>query len=70
MPIKPDPDNPDLMVYVKREYNLPKKEWVDLTDDEILDMFDVSRALESDRNVNILLSDARKLLDAVKEKNT
>ena len=34
MPIKPDPDNPDLMVYVKREYNLPKKEWVNLTVEE------------------------------------
>ncbi len=34
MPLKPDPNNPDLMVYVKHEYNLPK-EWQGLTDDEI-----------------------------------
>lgn len=34
MPLKPDPNNPDLMVYVKHEYNLPK-EWQGLTDEEI-----------------------------------
>lgn len=33
MPIKPHPTDPDKMVYVKREYNLPK-EWVGLTDEE------------------------------------
>jgi len=34
MPFKPHPTDPDKMVYVKREYNLPK-EWVGLTDKEI-----------------------------------
>ena len=34
MPLRPDPDNPDLMVYVKHEYNLPK-EWQGLTDEEV-----------------------------------
>jgi len=34
VPLKPDPNNPDLMVYVKHEYNLPK-EWQGLTDEEI-----------------------------------
>lgn len=33
MPLKPDPNNPDLMVYVKHEYNLPK-EWQGLTNEE------------------------------------
>ncbi len=33
MPLKPHPTDPDKMVYVKREYNLPK-EWVGLTDEE------------------------------------
>ena len=33
MLLKPDPNNPDLMVYVKREYNLPK-EWQGLTDED------------------------------------
>lgn len=37
MPLKPDPNNPDLMVYVKHEYNLPK-EWQGLTDEEIKDI--------------------------------
>lgn len=34
MPLKPHPTNPDKMVYVKREYILPK-EWVGLTKEEI-----------------------------------
>lgn len=33
MPLKPHPTDPDKMVYVKREYNLPR-EWVGLTDEE------------------------------------
>jgi len=37
VPLKPDPNNPDLMVYVKHEYNLPK-EWQGLTDEEIKDI--------------------------------
>ena len=32
MPLKPHPTDPDLMVYVKHEYN-PPKEWQGLTDD-------------------------------------
>jgi len=33
MPLKPHPTNPDKMVYVNAEYNLPKP-WVGLTDEE------------------------------------
>lgn len=33
MPLKPHPTDPDKMVYVNAEYNLPKP-WVGLTDDE------------------------------------
>lgn len=33
MPLKPHPTDPDKMVYVKREYNLPK-EWQGLTDED------------------------------------
>ena len=33
MPLKPHPTDPDKMVYVKREYILPK-EWVGLTEEE------------------------------------
>jgi len=34
MPLKPHLTDPDKMVYVKAEYNLPKT-WVGLTDEEI-----------------------------------
>lgn len=33
MPLKPHPTDPDKMVFVKHEYNLPK-EWQGLTDAE------------------------------------
>ena len=33
MPLKPHPTDPDKMVFVKHEYNLPK-EWQELTDEE------------------------------------
>ena len=56
MPIKPHPTDLDKMVYVKREYNLPK-EWVGLTGDEVdkcsnlcfyvPDIRDVIRAIEA-----------------------
>ena len=39
MPLKPDPNNPDLMVYVKHEYN-PPKEWQGLTLEEREDLRD------------------------------
>ena len=34
MPLKPHPTNPDKMVYVNAEYNLPKP-WVGLTEEEV-----------------------------------
>ena len=34
MPLKPHPTDPEKMVYVSREYKLPKP-WVGLTDEEI-----------------------------------
>lgn len=37
MPIKPHPTDPDKMVYVKREYILPK-EWVGLTEEETIEL--------------------------------
>jgi len=33
MPVKPHPTDPDKMVYVNRQYNLPKT-WVGLTDED------------------------------------
>ena len=38
MPLRPDPDNPDLMVFVKHEYP-PPKEWQGLTDEELRDAY-------------------------------
>ena len=61
MPVKPHPTNPDKMVYVKAEYNLPKP-WVGLTDEE-------QSALVyeyGDTPVALCLETERKL----KEKNT
>jgi len=37
MPLKPHPTDPDKMVFVKHEYNLPK-EWQGLTDEEIMSL--------------------------------
>ena len=36
MPLKPHPTDPDKMVYVSRQYDLPPKR--ELTDEEILDL--------------------------------
>ena len=35
MPVKPHPTDPDKVVYESRKYDLPKREWVGLTDEEI-----------------------------------
>ena len=32
MPLKPHPTDPDKMVYESRKYDLPKREWVGLTE--------------------------------------
>ncbi len=37
MPLKPHPTDPDKMVYVKREYILPK-EWVGLSEGETIEL--------------------------------
>lgn len=37
MPLKPHPTNPDKMVYVNAEYNLPKP-WVGLTDEDYINL--------------------------------
>ena len=35
MPLKPHPTDPDKMVFESRKYDLPKREWVGLTEDQI-----------------------------------
>jgi len=34
MPLKPHPTDPDKVIYKSRKYDLPKREWVGLTDEE------------------------------------
>ena len=38
MPLKPHPTDPEKMVYVSRDYKLPKP-WVGLTDDEVNEIY-------------------------------
>ena len=45
MPLKPHPTEPDKMVYVNAEYNLPKP-WVGLTDEEVCEDKALKLALE------------------------
>jgi hypothetical protein len=47
----------------------PQREWVGLTDEEILKLFGVNGTADSDRNALAVLKDAHKLLEAIKEKN-
>ena len=37
MPLKPHPTDPDKMVYYSRQYDLPERTWVGLTDEEIFE---------------------------------
>jgi hypothetical protein len=41
MPLKPHPTDPDKVVYVPREYDLPtKREWIGLTDEEAMQIWE------------------------------
>ena len=60
MPLKQHPTDPNKMVYVKREYNL-RKEWVGLTDHEVVMLGYQSNGNECDA---IRLAEAK-----LKEKN-
>lgn len=64
MPIKPHPTDPDKMVYVKREYILPK-EWVGLTDVEIVDIMDMELTTQNTEHFALCQAIEAKL----KEKN-
>ena len=35
MPLKQHPTDPDKMVYESRKYDLPKREWVGLTEEDL-----------------------------------
>lgn len=66
MPLKPHPTDPDKMVFVKREYNLPK-EWVGLTDEEINILF--KNSLNS-VPAGVIWNISRTIEAKLKEKNT
>jgi len=40
MPLKPHPTDPDKMVYYSRQYDLPQRPWVGLTDKELEEFSD------------------------------
>jgi hypothetical protein len=61
MPVKPHPTDPDKMVYVKAEYNLPKP-WVGLTEGDRREIFDATE--RDDRGYVAALVEAK-----LKEKN-
>jgi hypothetical protein len=68
VPLKPHPTDPDKMVFVKHEYNLPK-EWQGLTDEERNDCL-----VEADPCEALLNHEAWELMRTIeaklKEKNT
>ena len=65
MPLKPHPTDPDKMVLVRGEYNLPKA-WVGLTEDEICDCINETSALDKGQ---FLVEFAMSIEDKLKEKN-
>jgi hypothetical protein len=70
VPLRPDPDNPDLMVFVRHEYNLPK-EWQGLTDEEMSEAYNVNYSIykEHVEYVDFVLI-YRAIEAKLKEKNT
>ena len=70
MPLKPHPTDPEKMVYVSREYKLPKP-WVGLTDEEI-HMTTVLLGFNPEWKTEIGMTRAivRNLEAKLKEKNT
>jgi len=64
VPLKPHPTDPDKMVFVKSEYNLPK-EWVGLTEDDLQTIFQCLCISGASFNTIALAVEAK-----LKEKNT
>ena len=66
MPLKPHPTDPDKMVYVNREYKLPKP-WVGLTDEEMMLIYVELKSVVGFYSVEKY---ARAIEAKLKEKNT
>jgi len=76
MPLKPHPTDPDKMVYESRKYELPKRKWVGLTEDEIHECFEECcnlKVVDPKGGVrgNVNIFDVGRAIEAkLKEKNT
>jgi len=46
VPLKPHPTDPDKMVYVSRQYDLPQRPWVDLTPQDYAEIFRTARNVD------------------------
>jgi hypothetical protein len=70
MPLKPHPTDPDKMVYVSRQYDLPQRTWVGLTKEEITE-FDTWHDNREEEKGWVAPSEIVAYLDTkFKEKNT
>ena len=68
MPFKPHPTDPDKVIYKSRKYDLPKREWVGLTDEEKAQFVVAYYPSNWDRKTAVsLMNDYEKYL---KERNT
>ena len=79
MPLKPHPTDPDKMVYVSRQYDIPQlqgvttqRTWVGLTDEEIITAYQTSGHKQSIRpqDVFAVASLARAIEAKLRSKNT
>ena len=66
MPLKPHPTDPDKMVFVSHKYELPKREWVGLTEEDLKPICDEWRIVYGAWTHDF----AREIEAKLKEKNT
>ena len=66
MPLKPHPTDPEKMVYVSREYKLPKP-WVGLTNEEMMQIYVELKSVVGFYSVEKY---ARAIENALRSKNT
>ena len=64
MPLKPHPTDPDKMVYYSRQYDLPQRTWVGLTDEERNEIANVTFGREGALTLYVEAIEAK-----LKEKN-
>ena len=77
MPFKQHPSNPYKVIFEPREYDLPKREWVGLTDEEMRELekqFEAERVRTSDEEYLVIYPAAywqwqRAIEAKLKEKN-